>query len=318
MSQEVERTYLKSSRLGPPSPLQMAVLALFAIILVPPYWLLAWLRGLPGLQVRWRCVRLGLRLLLRRRGPIDLKSILILILYPLDSTRYYELDFAWKRLARAPMGKYLDVSSPRCFFVPLLLQQQPETVDLINPDKGDLAETRKVLLASGLLPRCQLHNCFIADAPFAPAAFDLITCISVLEHIPEDRQALQKIWELLKPGGRLLLTVPCAAKRSEQYIDRDEWGLYGDSEGGPVFWQRFYDPELLQERIFSITGAPHCQEASGERSPGLFARMADRKRKQRYYPFWREPYMTVLEYQYFSSVQALPGEGVIAMEFIKR
>src|SRR5690242_6237934 len=112
---EVKRTYLKCSRLGPPSLLQMAVLALAGLVLVPPYWLLARLRGVPGLQVRWQCVRLGLRLLLKRDAPIDFKTIFLLILYPLDLTRHFELDFAWRALHRGPVGRYLDVSSPRIF-----------------------------------------------------------------------------------------------------------------------------------------------------------------------------------------------------------
>jgi len=314
---EVKRTYLKSSRLGPPTPFQMAALALAGLLLVPPYWLLAWLRGVPGLQVRWNCVRLGVRLLLRRQGPIDLKTILILILYPLDSTRHFELDFAWRALANEPIGKYLDISSPRIFFTLLLLQQKAMKAELINPDKADLAETRKMLQAAGLLERCGLHDCLVADAPLNPASFDVITCISVVEHIPEDRQAIQKLWELLKPGGRLLLTVPCAAQTSEQYIDRDEFHVLEPGKDGYVFMQRFYDARLLQERIFSITGPPRRQAIYGERAPGLFLRMATRKRTDRYYPFWREPYMTSLEYTEFDSLEALPGEGAVAMEFIK-
>ncbi len=314
---EVRRTYLKSSRLGPPSLLQMAVLALAGLALVPAYWLMAWLRGVPGLQVRWKCVQLGLRLLLRRRGPIDLKTILLLILYPLDSTRHFELDFAWQALAGEAVVKYLDVSSPRIFFTLLLLEQKAMTADLINPDKADLADTRTLLAAAGLVERCRLQDCFIADAPLRPASFDVVTCISVIEHIPEDRQAVQKLWELLKPGGRLLLTVPCAAQTSEQYIDRDEFGLHDPGKDGYVFMQRFYDSALLQERIFSVTGRPRRQAIFGERAPGLFLRMATRKRNNRYYPFWREPYMTSQEYTGFDTLEALPGEGAIAMEFVK-
>ena len=38
--------------------------------------------------------------------------------------------------------------------------------------------------------------------------FDLITLLDVLEHIPNDGAALAAIFRLLKPGGKLLLTVP--------------------------------------------------------------------------------------------------------------
>lgn len=40
--------------------------------------------------------------------------------------------------------------------------------------------------------------------------FDLIICSEVLEHLPDDRLALTKIRRRLKPGGRLLISVPSA------------------------------------------------------------------------------------------------------------
>lgn len=38
--------------------------------------------------------------------------------------------------------------------------------------------------------------------------FDVITCISVLEHIHGHRDAMKSMYELLSPGGRLILTCP--------------------------------------------------------------------------------------------------------------
>lgn len=38
--------------------------------------------------------------------------------------------------------------------------------------------------------------------------FDVITCLDVLEHIDDDTAALRTITKLLRPGGRLIMTVP--------------------------------------------------------------------------------------------------------------
>ena len=38
--------------------------------------------------------------------------------------------------------------------------------------------------------------------------FELITCSEVVEHIPGDRQAVERVASLLAPGGTLVLTVP--------------------------------------------------------------------------------------------------------------
>ena len=44
--------------------------------------------------------------------------------------------------------------------------------------------------------------------PFAAASFDLLIALDVIEHIGDDRAALKDYRRLLRPGGRLLLTVP--------------------------------------------------------------------------------------------------------------
>ena len=46
--------------------------------------------------------------------------------------------------------------------------------------------------------------------------FDLITCISVIEHIPSHKEAFLGMLGLLKPGGTLVLTFPYNEK---QYVD---------------------------------------------------------------------------------------------------
>lgn len=44
--------------------------------------------------------------------------------------------------------------------------------------------------------------------PFRPSAFDVVTCVSVLEHMPPDTRAMgvRDMARVLKPGGRLILT----------------------------------------------------------------------------------------------------------------
>ncbi len=42
----------------------------------------------------------------------------------------------------------------------------------------------------------------------APLRFDTVICFNVLEHVADDQAALQNMWNVLQPGGRLLLWVP--------------------------------------------------------------------------------------------------------------
>jgi SAM-dependent methyltransferase len=59
--------------------------------------------------------------------------------------------------------------------------------------------------ASGLAVRAG----HLPDAvPFADGSFDLVCLLDVLEHIDDDCAALRRVRTLLRPGGRVLLTVP--------------------------------------------------------------------------------------------------------------
>ena len=44
--------------------------------------------------------------------------------------------------------------------------------------------------------------------PFRTESLDALVCSEVLEHIRDDRGALREMYRVLRPGGRLILTVP--------------------------------------------------------------------------------------------------------------
>jgi SAM-dependent methyltransferase len=48
----------------------------------------------------------------------------------------------------------------------------------------------------------------VEELPWDAEMFDLITCLDVLEHLPEDHRALLELRRVSKPGGWLLATVP--------------------------------------------------------------------------------------------------------------
>jgi SAM-dependent methyltransferase len=285
--------------------------------LSPLYWGAAHFYRVPGLYLHRRIALFGLRLLFSARRSVSYHTVYLLAFHPMDSVRYFEFDFMWRALATSlPLGRCLDVSSPRMFPLMLLRKERKLRADLLNPDGRDLSFTESLFRAGGVAERCRFHCCTIQEAPFEPGSFNTITSMSVLEHIPEDRAALERIWDLLKPGGRLLLSVPCSAEAFEEFTDLDEYGLLEKNDEGFVFGQRFYDSELLEKRVFAVTGKPARHALYGEKKAGVF--FEDRRAKvHNDNPFWREPYMLGRQYRYYSSVDDLPGLGVIAMEFVK-
>lgn len=55
--------------------------------------------------------------------------------------------------------------------------------------------------------RCPVVQGDVYDLPF-PTPFDVIGMFDVLEHLAEDERALRCLAKVLRPGGRLVLTVP--------------------------------------------------------------------------------------------------------------
>lgn len=287
------------------------------LALSPVFLLISSFAGAPGIRAHLRAAALGMKLLLRRR--ISLFDAFRFVTFPFDSVRYFEFDVFGRWMQERPPGRYLDVSSPRLLFV-LLMESLPELRPwLINPDANDFASTRKLLQAAGIEDRCTVSNTLLSEVELPPASFDTITSMSVIEHIPEpeDVVAVKKLWDLLRPGGRLLISVPCAAVAFEQYIDENDYGLLKPDSNGYVYAQRFYDEALLQSRLFDIIGKPNRIRLYGEKVAGYYMSNCAYRNLNFFYPFWRESYMMAAHYRSFDHISELPGMGVAAMEFVK-
>jgi SAM-dependent methyltransferase len=313
----VKRTYTSVPPIHAQARLDRLARALAGSALFPFYWLGAHRYGLPGLRFGIDSFWLGLRSLIGKNDDVSHSEIYRMLFAPIESTRYFEFGAAWDFLSGTSIGHYLDVSSPRLFPLALVTQRQEAVAELINPDKEDLRVTAGIVRGSGLSDRCTFWNCLLEDAPFDANTFDLITSISVIEHIPDDKNAALEMWRLLKPGGRLLLSVPCAAVAEEQYIDVDQFGLQKPCENEFFFLQYVYDQPLLQQRFYNAIGPPIRHAIYGEKEPGSLRRSLIKKWTGEKYARWREPYTMAQEFQRYDTVEDLPGEGVIVMEFEK-
>ncbi|GAB4483178.1 MAG: hypothetical protein Kow00124_32470 [Anaerolineae bacterium] len=82
-------------------------------------------------------------------------------------------------------------------------------------------------------------------------SFDRVVCISVIEHIPDDRAAIREMARVLRPGGLLALTTPCGPayqQPGDHPHHKDETGRWtGDLD-------RVYSAEALQERLVGPSG----------------------------------------------------------------
>ena len=81
-----------------------------------------------------------------------------------------------------------------------LLEQYGEAVGLeIAPEAIEFARRRGVK---------NVVKGSISNPPFAAGSFDLVLSLDVIEHVVNDVHILESLYEVVKPGGHLIVTVP--------------------------------------------------------------------------------------------------------------
>ncbi len=100
-------------------------------------------------------------------------------------------------------GRILDAGCGDGLFARILLGGSANKIDVgIDSDVVELKKAER----SGAYR--ELVSCDITHIPLASGAFDTVISNSVLEHIPGIDQALAELNRVLKPGGKLVFTVP--------------------------------------------------------------------------------------------------------------
>lgn len=117
----------------------------------------------------------------------------------------------------------------------------------------------RAMAAAGEAPAHTVARAVRADLlslPFPDASFDVVMASEVLEHIPADEIAMTEIARVVRPGGRVAVTVP------RYWPERICWALsddYHDVAGGHV---RIYRGDVLAERLqragLTPTGSHHA------------------------------------------------------------
>lgn len=240
---------------------------------------------------------------------------------PVSITRYFEFPFVFNHIDSTNSHKFLDVSSPRLFLCYLLDHYPHIQIEAINPDIQDLNETEKMIKFLGLSERVNLAPYDATKLPYLDHSFDVITSISVIEHIPNngDSLAIQEMWRVLKQGGKLIITVPCSKKYYDEWRETDIYNLGNPKNEDKYFFQRLYDLESLQSRFFSVIQTqPTIIQVFGEREFGTFAEYEKRWIKYGLEETIKDPLHIAKDYRFYDTIEGLSGIGVCGLVFEKK
>jgi ubiquinone/menaquinone biosynthesis C-methylase UbiE len=83
--------------------------------------------------------------------------------------------------------------------------------------------------------------------PFEDNCFDWIFCNHVLEHIPDDAQAIRELYRVMKPGGTGIFQVPQDVKRNQTFEDdsikdaKERARIFGQYDHVRVYGKDYFD-----------------------------------------------------------------------------
>jgi SAM-dependent methyltransferase len=113
-------------------------------------------------------------------------------------------------------------------------------------DLNDVDEILQAMKAQGEVPPSAKGEAVKGDAldlPYDDATFDCVIASEILEHVPEDDRAIAELVRVLKPGGRLAITVPRWLPERICWLLSDE---YHANEGGHI---RIYKANELRDKV---------------------------------------------------------------------
>lgn len=98
----------------------------------------------------------------------------------------------------------------------------------------------------------QLVRGSITDPPFAHGSFDCVLALDVIEHVDDDMGILTSLYQVIKPGGHLIITVPAF---DALWSEHDEINHHK---------RRYRSPRLrrlVEEAGFTVDRVTYCNTA---------------------------------------------------------
>ena len=108
----------------------------------------------------------------------------------------------------------------------------------------------------------------ICNLPFNDNSYDVILCNHVLEHIPDDTEAMQELYRVLKPNGMAILQIPQDLNRAETFEDdsitdrKERAKIFGQYDHVRVYGRDYFDK--LRSIGFTVEEVDYTYNLSAE------------------------------------------------------
>jgi SAM-dependent methyltransferase len=203
----------------------------------------------------WRAgLGIGFRAL-RREPSLGLKRLLL----PVSYWRYAEFSYVARQLALPTGARVLDLGSPKDLAAMLAHGRGYAVVATDILDSAVRLSARYCAALGIAGDGAGLVRSEVVDGrrlPYADDSFEAAFSVSVVEHIPDggDRDAMQELARVVRPGGLIVVTTPYAPIYRETFVDRPVYERAQHSVGEPVFYERHYDDAALHARLIDLAG----------------------------------------------------------------
>ena len=109
----------------------------------------------------------------------------------------------------------------------------------------------------------------ICNLPFPDNSYDMILCNHVLEHIPNDKLAMQELYRVMKPGGMGIFQIPQDLKRATTFTDdsitdpKERAKVFGQYDHVRVYGRDYFD--TLRSIGFTVIEEDYTQKIGAEK-----------------------------------------------------
>jgi len=108
----------------------------------------------------------------------------------------------------------------------------------------------------------------ICNLPFEDNSFDFILCNHVLEHILDDKKAMQELYRILKPGGTGIFQIPQDLNREKTFEDnsitdpKERAKIFGQYDHVRVYGRDYFDK--LRDVGFAVEAVDYTKNFTEE------------------------------------------------------